>query len=104
MLTKFIHDPLLKKPSAWLPLALSAAAFTLIWSYIAIFGITAPAAEQDEGAAARIFQLLMVAQLPIMVYFGLRWLPQQPKQTLLVLALQAAVWLVPILTIIWLES
>lgn len=53
---------------------------------------------------ARIFQLLMVLQLPIIAYFAIRWLPKRPAQALLILALQAVAWIIPVATIIWLES
>jgi hypothetical protein len=46
----------------------------------------------------------MVAQLPIAGYFAVKWLPRQPKQSLMVLALQAIAWIIPIATIIYLES
>lgn len=104
MITEFIHTPLLRKPSAWLPLVLSLSALLFILAYVATFGVQAPAAQQDEGTPARIFQLLMVVQLPMMLYFGLRWLPQQPRQTALILVAQVAVWFIPMLTILWLES
>ena len=45
--------------------------------------------EADEGAAAHIFQLLIVAQVPVGAFFAIKWLPQAPRQALLVLALQA---------------
>jgi hypothetical protein len=68
---------------------------------VAIFGIVR---QPDEGAPARIFQLLMLAELPIVAYFGFKWLPRQPNEALLVLALQAAAWIIPVVTILWLES
>ena len=46
--------------------------------------------EADEGTAAHIFQLLMAAQIPIVAFFSIQWLPRAPKQALLILALQAA--------------
>jgi hypothetical protein len=46
----------------------------------------------------------MVAQLPIAGFFAIKWLPRQPKQTLVVLALQAMAWIIPILTIIYFEG
>jgi hypothetical protein len=94
---------LLKQPSAWIPIAISLAALTFLIGYVAIFGITHHTGA-DEGAPARIFQLLMVVQLPIIAYFAFRWLPKRPKQSLLILALQAGAWIVPIVTVIWLES
>ncbi|RPI91280.1 MAG: hypothetical protein EHM40_16230 [Chloroflexi bacterium] len=92
---------LLKQPSAWIPLAMSLAALTFLLGYVAIFGIVH---QPDEGAPARIFQLIMVAQLPIAAYFAFKWLPKRPIQALLVLALQAGAWIVPIAAVLWLES
>jgi hypothetical protein len=46
--------------------------------------------ETDEGAAAHLFQPLMAAQVPIVGFFAVRWLPRAPAQALQVLALQAA--------------
>ena len=94
-------NSLLKSPSAWIPLAMSLAALALIVGYVAIFGIVQ---HEDEGTPAHIFQILMVLQLPVIAYFGIKWLPKRPKQSLLLLALQAVAWIVPIATIIWLES
>ena len=94
-------DPLLRRPSAWIPLAMSLAALALLLGYVAIFGIVQ---HEDEGAPARIFQLIMLAQLPLAAYFAIRWLPQRPKQSLLVLALQAVAWMIPILAVIWFEG
>jgi hypothetical protein len=92
---------LLKHPSAWIPLVMSLAALALLLGYVAIFGIVQ---HQDEGAPAHIFQLIMLAQLPIMAYFAIKWLPKKPKPALLVLALQAVAWIVPILAVMWFES
>jgi len=80
---------------------MSFAALAFILGYVAIFGIVQ---HTDEGTPAHIFQLIMVAQLPIIGYFAIKWLPKRPKQSLLILGLQAITWLVPIFTIIWLES
>jgi hypothetical protein len=93
-----------KQPSAWIPIAISLAALALLVGYVAIFGITNETNDADEGAPARIFQLLMVLQLPIIAYFAIKWLPKRPKQSLLILALQAVAWIAPIATVIWLES
>ena len=89
----------LKQPSAFLPLAMSLAALTLVLGHAAIFGIVH---EVDEGAAAHIFQILMVAQVPIVVYFIIKWLPKQPKESLQVLALLAGEWLAALAAVHWL--
>ena len=65
---------LIKKPSALVPLAMSLAALALVVGHAAVYGIVH---EADEGAAAHIFQLLMVAQLPFVAYFMIRWLPKR---------------------------
>jgi len=71
--------------------------------YVAINGVTHQA-NGDEGTPARIFQLLMVVQVPFIVYFALRWLPKQPKQALGILVLQAGAWIIPVITVLVLES
>ena len=78
---------LMKHPSAYLPLAMSLAALAVVLGYLAVNGVVR---EPDEGAAAHIWQLLMAGQLPIVAFFAIKWLPQAPKQALLILALQAA--------------
>ena len=75
----------LKKPSAFLPLAMSFAALATVLVHVALFGA---AREADEGTAAHIWQILMAAQIPIVAFFAIKWLPRTPKQALLVLALQ----------------
>jgi len=77
---------MIKKPSAFLPVAMSFAALAVVLAHVAIFGA---AREADEGTAAHLWQLLMAAQLPLLVFFAIRWLPRSPKQALLVMALQA---------------
>jgi hypothetical protein len=44
--------------------------------------------EADEGTAAHVFQLLMAAQVPVVAFFAVKWLPRAPGPTLQVLALQ----------------
>ena len=77
---------LTKKPSAFLPLAMSLTALAVVLSHVAMFGV---AREADEGAAAHIWQLLMAGQMPVLAFFAIKWLPRAPRQTLLVLAMQA---------------
>ena len=38
--------------------------------------------------AAHVWQLLIVAQLPVIVYFAVTWLPRAPRPAWLVLAIQ----------------
>ena len=78
--------PSVRRPSAFLPLAMSLAALAMVLGNAAIFGVVH---EADEGAVAHIFQLLIVVQIPIVAFFAIKWLPRAPKETLLVLVLQA---------------
>jgi hypothetical protein len=76
----------LKKPVAFLPIVMSLAALATVGIYVASHG-TAPQA--DEVAAAHIWQLLMAAQIPIIAYFVIRWLPRAFKPVVLILVVQA---------------
>ncbi len=78
---------LVKRPSAFLPVAMSFAAMAVVLGHVLTVGAVR---EPDEGAAAHIWQILMAGQIPIVLFFALRWLPVKPRQTLFVLALQAA--------------
>jgi len=75
---------LLKKPTGFLPLVLSVAALATVLVHVAVFGV---AREADEGAAAHLWQLLMAAQVPIVAFFAIKWLPQSPKPAQQILAL-----------------
>ena len=75
----------IRQPSAFLPVAMSLVALALVLGHVALFGVVH---ETDEGTAAHLWQILMAAQLPIMAFFALKYVPQKPKQALLILALQ----------------
>ena len=79
---------LLKEPSAYLSLAMAFACLALVVGHFAMYGNLH---EVDEGTPAHLFQLLMVAQVPIVGYFAIKWLPQNPAAALQVLVLWAAV-------------
>ena len=76
---------LLRRPSAFLPLGLSAAALGLVVVHYAWYGITH---DTEESTPAHVFQLLMVVQCPVIAFFAIRWLPTQPKLAAAGLALQ----------------
>jgi DNA-binding CsgD family transcriptional regulator len=83
---EWIMKILMKNPSAFLPVIMSLGALTVIELFILFHG-TAPQA--DEGTAAHIWQLLMAAQVPIILFFAIKWLPQSPRQAASILGLQA---------------
>ena len=77
--------PVLKHPSAFLPLAMSLSALATVLVFLALHG---PAPQPDEGAAAHIWQLLMAGQVPLVLFFAIKWVPQSPRQAVPILALQ----------------
>ena len=79
--------PLLKRPSALVPIGLALAALTLPYLLVSIFG---PDPAGDEGVGAHTWQLLMLLQLPAIAFFLAKWAPREPKQALIVLGVQIA--------------
>jgi len=75
----------LSRPSGFLPLTMSGAALLVVLTHIALFGV---AREPDEGAAAHLWQILMLGQLPLVGIFAIRWLRKDLRGTLVVLGLQ----------------
>jgi hypothetical protein len=92
---------MLKHPSAFLPVAMSLGALATVAFFVAFHG-TAPQA--DEGAAARIWQLLMASQVPIALFFAIKWVPRSPRQAVPIVGLQvgtALAALAPVLLLHW---
>ena len=61
-----MNVPLIKQPSAFIPLAMSLAALSMVLGHAAIFGIIH---ESDEGTAAHIFQLFKLKNASFYVHF-----------------------------------
>jgi len=80
-----MNRSVMKQPSAIVPVLMSLAALMLVLVHAVRFGIVH---EADEGTSAHLFQLLMLAQVPIVAFFAIKWLPRTPKESLQVLALQ----------------
>ena len=70
---------------------LSLVAFAMVLGHIAMFGVVR---EADEGTTAHLFQIWIVLEVLLVAFFVARWLPQAPKQALLVLAIQVIAALV----------
>jgi hypothetical protein len=96
---------LLRRPSAWGPIAMSLAAAGLVWWHVARVGLAPVDVTQptDEGAEARLFQLLLLLQAPVVLYFAARWLPERPRAAAIVLALQVCAGLFALGSLYWLE-
>ncbi|HEX9057905.1 MAG TPA: hypothetical protein VF818_10280 [Ktedonobacterales bacterium] len=78
-------NPTLRQPSAFLPIAMSLGALALVLGQIVLVGI---ARQADEGTAAHLWQLLIAAQVPIVAFFAIKYLPQRPKPASQILSLQ----------------
>ena len=96
-----MNVPLMKRPSAFLPVAMSLGALATVLIFLALHG---PAPQADEGAAAHIWQLLMAAQAPMVLFFAIKWVPQSPRQAVSILALQvgaAVAAMAPVFLLHW---
>src|SRR5260370_40823499 len=79
-------SPIIKQPSAWIPIALSLIVLATFFIGSAIFGI--PHREPDEGTAAHLFQIWLVLEVVMIAVFAIKWVPRAPTPALLVLAIQ----------------
>ena len=95
-----MNRSILRAPSAWLPIVMSLASVGIIVLHLARYGVTH---DTDEGTSAHLFQRLMGGQLFVIGYFALRWLPENPKQAIGVLALQLCAAVPPFALLYWME-
>ena len=89
----------LRHPSAFLPILMSLGALAMIIWFVAAHGVVH---EPDESGQARLWQLLVAGQVPVIVYFGLRWLPRAPRSAAIVIALQIGALILLALGPLWL--
>jgi hypothetical protein len=80
--------------SAWVPVALAGGAIALLAGTL-LTGPHAPnivvengVPREDEGAVAHLWQLLMLLQVPCVLFFAAWWLPKDPKRALAMLGIQ----------------
>jgi hypothetical protein len=78
---------LVRKPSAIVPIIMSAGALAVVVVAFAVSGLK-NIRQPDEGTAAHLWQLLMAGQLPFLAWFALNWIRRDLKAGLSVLALQ----------------
>jgi hypothetical protein len=78
---------LARRPSGFIPVLMSLTALAIVIAAVATMG---PVRPTDEGTAAHSFQLLIVGEVPLLVFFVVRWLPKDLRAALTVLAIQAA--------------
>jgi len=90
-----------RHPAAWLPVAMSLAALSLIAFQYAMHGA---APEPDEGAVAHLWQLLVAGQVPLIAFAAMRWLRRTPGPAgaiLVVQLLAAAAAVLPVAVLGW---
>jgi hypothetical protein len=98
-----------RAPSAWIPVALAGAAIALLAGYL----LTGPheptivvengVAREDESGTARLWQLLMLLQVPCVLYFAAWWLPRDPKRALAMLGIQGFAFVAAAAPVVLLE-
>ena len=88
-----------KQPSTVIPIVMSVVALATVHAHILIFG-TAPQA--DENARAHIWQLLMAGQVPLIIFYSIKWIPRSPRTALPVLAVQIGAALAAAGPVYWL--
>ena len=90
---------LLKKPSAWLPIAIPLIFFAILFLGM-MFGTIHR--EEDEGVGAHLFQIWLALEPFMLGYFALKYVPLAPKNALLILAFQILAALLPISVVLYL--
>jgi hypothetical protein len=89
----------IKRPSALFPIGMSIAALLTVLYQVARYGISR---QTDEGAVAHMWQLLMAGQIPVVVFYAIKFLPKAPKVVLQVLAMQIGAALAALAPVYWL--
>lgn len=87
------------RPSAFIPIGMSLGALLTVLIHIALYGT---AREADEGAAAHIWQLLMAGQIPVILFYAIKWFPRAPRTARVIVAAQIAAAGVALAPVYWL--
>jgi hypothetical protein len=94
-----MHSSAVRQASAIIPIAMSITALAVVLGHIWTSG-TAP--QPDEGTAAHIWQLMMVGQAPIILFYSMKWLPRTPRVAMAILAAQIGAALAAAFPVFWL--
>jgi len=89
---------LIKKPSAWVPIVLTAIILGMMSLYFANVIPSDPTG--DEGIMAHSFQLWVALEFLAVLFFALTWIPREPRETWKIIALQIMLAIVPV-AIVW---
>ena len=88
----------IKKPSAWVPIVLTAIILGMMSLYFA--NVIPPDPTGDEGIMAHSFQLWVVLEFFAVLFFAFKWIPREPRETRKIIALQVMLAIVPV-AIVW---
>lgn len=94
-------NSLIKKPSAWLPIALTAVMLGMMILYFV--HIIPPEPTGDEGIMAHSFQLWLVLEFFATLFFALKWFSREPREAWKITALQVTLAIVPVAIVLFLE-
>jgi hypothetical protein len=74
-----VVSQMIKRPLAWIPVAMSLAILAMVLTTI---GISGAVRQEDEGTKAHIFQIWLVLEVVLVTVFVVEWVPRRPKQAL----------------------
>jgi hypothetical protein len=78
---------------------MSITALAAVLGHIWTSGV---APQPDEGTGAHIWQLMMVGQAPMILFYSVKWLPRMPRVAMAVLAAQIGAAFVAAVPVFWL--
>jgi len=87
-----MDSPLIKKPSAWIPIALSIVMLSVIGLYLT--NVLPPDPTGDEGVGAHLFQIWLMLEVIFIPIFVIINITKNLRQTLLTLVIQVLLVLV----------
>jgi len=93
---------ILKKPSAWIPIAVPLVFFVCIVIVLRASNF-AIAREEDEGVGAHLFQLWLVFEPFMLGYFAVKWVPRAGRKAVFVLLLQLVAAFLAVGTVLYLQ-
>ncbi len=94
-------NSIIKKPSALIPIALTAVMLGMMVLYFA--HIIPPEPTGDEGIMAHSFQLWLVLEFLFVLFFTLKWFPREPHGAWKIIILQIALAIIPVAMVWFLE-
>ena len=71
--------------SAYAPLSMSLIALVLVGNAV----LSGDTKQSDEGTLAHLWQILICGQIPVVLYFAVKWMRRSPKRTSRFLIMQA---------------